>query len=155
VTVRTRAPGVIDAARVTTKIAATVYGKNLEFGVALQDAIEDQVVQSQRRLERIADNIVEIEPLKTFRVGEAIGMQHHQHAEFFRLFPEWRKGRIRQLLAGDIGDHLKAGKAQLPDAAFEFFGRFVAIRHRHGAKSLETVGLLRTERGDAVVDNLR
>ncbi len=121
----------------------------------LEYAVEDQVVQRKRRFERIADDVVEIEPFKTLRVGEAVGMEHHQHTELFCFLPERRESRIGQFLAGDVGDHLHAGEAELLDATLEFFCRFVAIRHRHRAKSLEAVGLLRAERGDAVVHDLR
>ena len=61
VTVRPRTPRVFDASAVAAKIAATMNGEQFEIGVTLEDPVEDEVVQRQRRLEWVADNIVEIE----------------------------------------------------------------------------------------------
>ena len=57
-----RAPSVIDAARIAAEIAAAVHGEDLQVRVALQHAVEDQVVQRDRGIERVADHVGEIEP---------------------------------------------------------------------------------------------
>ena len=59
--IRARAPGMVDAARVAGQIAAAVHGQDLQVGMPLQHAVEDQVVQRDRRLQRIADDVVEVE----------------------------------------------------------------------------------------------
>ena len=58
----TRAPGVIDAARVAAEIAAAVHRKDFQIGMPLQHAVEDQVVQRDGGIERIADHVGEIKP---------------------------------------------------------------------------------------------
>ena len=123
--------------------------------MALQHAVEDQVVQRNRRLQRIADDVVEIEAGEAPGVREAVGVDHDQHAEFLGLLPERREGGIGQLAAGDIGQDLHALEAELADAALELLGRLVAVGHRHAAEALEAVGLLGDELGDAVVDDPR
>ena len=155
VAVRTRAPGVVDAARIGAEIAAAVHGEDFQLRVAFEHAVEDQIMQRDRRLQRIADDVVEIKARQARRLGETVGMNHHQRAEFFRLFPERREGRIGQFLAGDVGQNLDPGETEFFDAALKLLRRFMAVRHRHRAKALEAVGLLRAERGDAVVDDLR
>src|SRR5215472_1734908 len=56
VTVRPRTPSVIDASGISAKIPATVYRKYFEPRVALEHAVEDQIVQRNRRLQRIAED---------------------------------------------------------------------------------------------------
>src|SRR6516225_3348045 len=62
VTVGAGTPRVINASTVAAKIAATMNGEQFEIRVTLEHAVEDEVVQRQCRLQRVADNIVEIEP---------------------------------------------------------------------------------------------
>ena len=101
----------IDAARIGGEIAAAVHRENLQIRVALQHAVEDQVVQRDRGLERIADDVVEIEAGEPLGLGEAVGMDHHQRAELLGLLPERREGRIGQFLAVDVGEDLHALEA--------------------------------------------
>ena len=131
----------IDAAGIPAEIAAAMHREDFQLRVPLQHAVEDQVMQRDRGLQRIADDVIEIEPLKPLCLGEAVGMQHHQHAELLSLFPERREGRIRQFLAGDVGQDLHAGEAELFDAALQLLRRLVAVGHRHRAEAFETVGI--------------
>src|SRR5262249_23558351 len=68
VRIRARAPGVIDAAAVSGEIAAAVRGKNLQLGMPFEHAVEDQVVQRDGRVERVADHVVEVEAREPFGV---------------------------------------------------------------------------------------
>ena len=43
------------------EIAAAVHGQDLQVGMPLQHAVEDQVVQGDGGLQRIADHVVEVE----------------------------------------------------------------------------------------------
>src|SRR5262245_52907570 len=56
-----RSPGMIDAARISTEVTATMSSQDLQPGMALEHSVEDQIVQRQRGIERIADHVVEIE----------------------------------------------------------------------------------------------
>ena len=46
-------------------------------------------------------------------VREAVGVDHHQHAQLLGLLPERREGRVGQLAAVDVGQHLHALEAEL------------------------------------------
>ena len=126
---------------VAREIAAAVHGEDLQVRVALQHAVEDQVVQRNRRLQRIADDVVEVEARQALGVREAVGVDDDQRAQLLGLLPERREGRVGQLAAVDVGQHLHALEAELGDAALQLLGRLVAVGHRHGAEALEAVGL--------------
>ena len=84
----------IDTSRIGAKISAAMHRQDFETRMTLQNAIEYQIVQRDRRLQRIADDIIEIKARQPGGVGEAIGMDYHQSPEFFRFLPEWRECRI-------------------------------------------------------------
>ena len=120
--------------------------------MALQHAVEDQVVQRDGGLERIADHVVEVEARQALGLGEAVGMDHHQRAELLGLLPERREGRIGQFLAGHVGQDLDALELELLHAALKLLGRLVAVAHRHAAERDQPVGVLADIFGDAVVE---
>ncbi len=154
-TVRACAPGVIDAARIGAEIAAAVHGKNLQVRMALEHAVEDEVVQRQRGLERVADDVVEIEAREALALREAVRMQQHERAELLRLLPERRKGRIGQFAARHVGQNLHALELERLDAALELLGGFRTVRHRHGAERDEAVRPSRHIFRDTIVDHAR
>src|SRR5215469_5211016 len=88
VTIGTRAPGMVDATGISAKISAAMHRQDLEPGMTLEHAIEYQIMQRDSRLQRIADNIVEVKACQPGRVSETVGMDHHQGSEFFRFLPE-------------------------------------------------------------------
>ena len=145
----------VDAPGIAAEIAAAVHGEDLQLGVTLEHAVEDQVVQGQRSLERIADDVVEVEARQPLALGEAVGMDDDQRAELLGLLPERRKGRVGQFTAGDIGENFDALELERLHAAFELFGGFVAVLHRHGAGRNEAIRVLGDECGDAVIDHAR
>ena len=98
----------IDAARIGAEITAAMHGENLEVRMPLEDAVEDQVVQRDRGVERIADHVVEVKARETLRLGETVRVDQHQRAEFLGFLPERRESRIGQLLAVDVGEDLDA-----------------------------------------------
>ena len=90
-----RAPGVIDPAGIAGKIAATVHGHQLQIGEACQRSRENQVVKRERGIERISQDIVEIEMSQSFAVGESVRMHHDECPELFgfrKERPEFRMG---------------------------------------------------------------
>ncbi len=78
----------VDAARIAAQKATAVDRNDLEIGVPLKHAIEDEIVQRDRGLQRVADDVVEVEAGEASRLGEAIGMNEHHRAEFLGLLPE-------------------------------------------------------------------
>src|SRR5581483_2493352 len=94
VTIGTRAPGMIDPAGISTEVAAAMDGEDFEPRMALKNAIKNQIMQRDRRLQRITDDVVKIKPRQPRGFGEAVGMDHHQNAELFGFSPEWRESLI-------------------------------------------------------------
>lgn len=101
-TVGACAPHVVHAAGICAQIPSAVNGENLQIGMPLEHAVEDEIMQSQRRLEGIADHIVELEAGKTLAFGKPIRMDDDEGSEFFGLGPEGGERRVRQLAPGDI-----------------------------------------------------
>ncbi|MEJ1975040.1 MAG: hypothetical protein WDN49_02280 [Acetobacteraceae bacterium] len=60
----------------------------------LQHAVEDQVVQGDRRLERIAEDVVEVEPAEPLRLGKAVRVDQHHGAQGLGSLPERGIGRV-------------------------------------------------------------
>src|SRR6516162_132605 len=89
-----RTPSMIDAPGIGAEISAAVDREDLQARKTLEHAVKDQIMQRDRGLERIADNVIEIETRQPRCFGKAIGMDHHQRAELFRLLPERRECRI-------------------------------------------------------------
>ena len=155
VRVRPRTPGMVDASRIGAEIAAAVCGENTEPGMTFEHAVKDQVVQRHRRVERIADHVVEVKARETLRLGEAGRMDEHQRVELLGLLPERREGRIGQFLAVDVGENLDALDAELLHAALELFGCLVAVLHGNAAERNQPVLVLADVFGDAVVERAR
>ena len=132
----------VDAARIGAEIAAAMHGENFQFRMPFEHAVEDQVVQSERRFERIADDVVEIKARQALALGEAVRMDDDQRAELLGLLPERREGRIGQFLAGDVGENLDALELERLHAALELLGGLLAVLHRHGAAGDEAVFVL-------------
>src|SRR6266540_5821938 len=140
-------PGVVDAPRIGAEIAAAMHGENLQVGMPLEYAIEDQIVQRDGRIERIADRVVEREPREPSRLAEAERVQHYQRAELLGLAPERRELGLGQFLAVHVGQDLDTLEAELADAALELLHGFAGIGHRHTAEPSEAVRLAGDELG--------
>src|SRR6202171_2573378 len=83
-----RAPGVVDAAGIGRKITAAMDRENLQIRVALPHALENKMVKRQRRLERIADHVVEIIAAEALAFGKSVGMDYDERLKLFRLRPK-------------------------------------------------------------------
>src|SRR5664279_1711667 len=129
-----------------------VHGQHAKLGMAFEDAVEDQVVQRHRGVERIADHVVEVKARETLRLGETGRVDQHQRVELLGFFPERRESRIGQFLAVDVGKNLDALEAERLHAALEFLCRLVAVLHRHAAERNKPVAVLADIFGDAVVE---
>src|SRR5262249_43872262 len=123
--VAARAPGMVDAARISPQKAATVDRDDLDIGVPLEHAVEDEIVQRDRGIERITDDVVEVEARKASRLGEAVGMDEHDCAELLGLLPERRESGVRELFAGYIGENLHAFELERCNAALKLARGFV------------------------------
>ena len=150
-----RAPGMVDAAGIGRQEAAAVDGEDLQVRQALENAVEDQAMQRDGGLQRVADDVGEVVFLEAPPLGEAVGMDHDEAAELLGLPPERLVLRRRQLVAVDVGEDLDALEAEVVDAEGEFLRRRRAVLQRHRAEAREAVRALVHEGGDAFVDDLR
>src|SRR3954467_12835631 len=90
----------VAARGVGAEIAAAMRGNDLEPGEAIERSLEDQVLQGDRGVERIADGVrqpaIALETLGEFRC--ALRMDEQYRAEFFRLGPDGMEFRIGKIL---------------------------------------------------------
>src|SRR5262249_5128642 len=106
----------IDAARIGAKETSAMDRDDLEIGMALKHAVEDEIVQRDRSLQWIADDVVEVEAREASRLGEAVGVNEHDGAEFLGPPPERRESGVGEFSAGDIGENLHALELELRHA---------------------------------------
>src|SRR4051794_36203799 len=91
----------VAARRIRSQIAAAMRGKHLQTREAVERPLEDQMLQGNGRVERIADRIrqpaIAFEALRKFR--RALRMNEQDGAEFFGLGPNGMKFGIGKVLA--------------------------------------------------------
>src|SRR5262245_48322669 len=79
----------IRPATVGCQVSASMCRADLEAGKTIERALEDQVREEHRRLERIADRVSQsalpLEPHVLRRAGRGLRMHEEQHAELLRL----------------------------------------------------------------------
>ena len=119
--------------------------------MALEYTVEDQVVEGERGLERIADDVVEIEAGEAFTFGETVRMDHHERAEFFGFCPKRSEIRIGKLPSSDIRKDLDTLQSESAHQPIEFRNCFLAVCHRYAAETDKTVRLSCDIFGNAVV----
>ena len=146
----------IDAAGIGRKIAAAVHREDLQLGMPLQHAVEDQVVQGDGGLERIADHVVEVEAREPLGVGEAVGMDDDERVELFGLLPERREVRLGEL---PCPRHWSGSPTPFMPSDFTQRSSSLAASppsdERHGAERHEAVGLARDVFREPVVHQAR
>jgi len=78
---------------------------DLEPGIGIERPLENQVRESDRRLQRVADHILQhtvaLEPARDAQLRDTLRVNENQHAQLFGLGPERMKFGIQELLAAD------------------------------------------------------
>src|SRR3984893_3182519 len=120
-----------------------MHGHQLQIGEACQRSRKNQVVKRKRRIERIAENIVEIKMVQALAMGESIRMHHDKRAELLSPGKKRSEFRIGQFLALGIGRDLYALQLQVSHDVVEFTDSDFRLLQRHDAKSDKAVGLAR------------
>src|SRR5438445_328456 len=148
----------VGACRVGRQIAAAVRRADLQPGEPVERAFEDQVRERDRRLERIADGVLEpaAAPEPRLEIGRgAVGLRvdEHQHAQLLGLGPERVEPRVGQILAGDAAAHAGAEQAVLPAAFLELLRGEVRVLQRHRRERDEAIGIRRAGLGKLIVPN--
>ncbi len=84
----------IDPPRVAGKVPTAMHGHQLQIGKTRERSRKNQVVKRERCIERIAENIVEIEMGQALAMGESVRMHHDERAELLGLGKEGAEFRI-------------------------------------------------------------
>src|SRR5207237_8360116 len=118
-------------------------------------ALEYQMGEKARRLERIADRVAEsaaaAQPLILSRAGGVARVHEHERAELLRLRPEGIEFRRRELLAFDAAADGRAAQPELLDPVFELLGREIGELERNGREAREPIGMRRAPCGQLLV----
>ncbi len=112
-------------------------------------------MQRHRGVQRIADNVAEVEAPEAPRLGEATRVDEHHGAQRLGTRPERLEAGVRQLQLADMGQDLDTFEAQHLDAMLEFLGCRGAPRlQRHRTQRRRNpIRQPRGDRGDAFVDH--
>src|SRR5882724_1152327 len=100
-------------------------------------------MQRKRRLERIAEYVVEIEVGEAIAVGKAVRMHHDECPEMFGPCKEGAEFWIRQFLAIDIGQDFDALQFQILHHVIELADREFWLLQGDDAEPDKAVGLAR------------
>src|SRR6202023_1024187 len=134
---------------------AGMSGADLEPGIGIERALENQMRQRDRRFERVTDDIVQhavpFEPPGGVELGRALRMDENQRAELFGLGPERMEFRIRQLLAIDAAADQRAAQSELPDRNFELLGGEIRVLQGNRRQADEAVRLCRADVGELLI----
>src|SRR5580700_5910274 len=100
---RPHLPAVHPAAALVWDEAAAVRHDEIQLGMALEHAAENQAGAGDGGVERIADQVAEIIRAQPVGAGDIAGMDHHEGVEFGGRGPERLEARIVEILAVDVG----------------------------------------------------
>src|SRR5216683_4069451 len=99
---------------------------DLEPGIGIERPLENQVRESDRRLQRVTDHVLQhavpFEPAGGAHLGGTLWVDENHHVELFGLGPEWMKFRVGQLLAVDTAPDQNAPQSEPLDRIFELLG---------------------------------
>src|SRR3954470_7857561 len=114
-------------------------GDDLETWKTVKCPFEDQVLQSNRGVEWIADCVrqpaIAFEALGGF--GRALRMDEQNRAEVFSLGPHRMEFRVGKILAQHTGADGSPPQALLPDSCFELLNCEVGKLQGQGGESAE------------------
>src|SRR5205823_7669665 len=118
-------------------------GADLEAGKTVERALEDQVGERERRLERVADGVFQpaVAAQAALQLGRALRMDEDQHAELLGPGPEGMELRVRQLRAVHAAADAGAAQAELPDAVLELLHGEIRELQRDRSEGDEALGL--------------
>ena len=152
-----RTPGVVHARPVVRDVAAPMRHQHLQLRMPCHHAVEDQVRHRHRRLQRVADDVVEVVVRQPVGLGVAQRVHEDQHAE---LLAAGEKGLqpqagVGQVLAVDVGADFHALEIQRLDRVIQFAHREFGVLQGHRAQADKTVGRVGDDLRDALVDLAR
>src|SRR4029450_12947533 len=103
----------VDAPDQDWQDAAGVRQVDLEFGMAVEHPSEDEMRGCGRRVDGVAEKVVEIEHAEALAPDRLLGMQKDRQIEGLDLRQNGLKHRIVEIVAVDLGPHIDAAHARL------------------------------------------
>src|SRR4030042_3766647 len=100
------------------KLPPAMSQDHFQVGIFFKNTAEDQMGRSNVRVERIPDEIVEIEILETVHPGNMMGVDEHRQSLFFQDRINRPEDRIPQFPFSHMGANLYSPKAQLVTPPF-------------------------------------
>src|ERR1700720_1579992 len=129
---------------------------------AVERALEDQMRQRDRGLQRVADNIRQpaaaLQPAAGFELGRALRMNEDDDAKLLRLGPERMQLWIGKLGAVNAPADQRAAHAETLDRILQLLGGEIGVCQRHRGEADEAVRRLAADLGELLVlqfDDLR
>src|SRR5215469_3972016 len=153
-TIIARAPGVIDPAWITAKIPSAMGRKDFQIRMTLEHAVENKIMERNGRLQRITDDVVEIETRKARAFGKAVRVNNDERVQLVSFRPEWLQACIGKFFAGHIGENFHAAESKRAHRTFKFIGRLDAILKWNAPESDKPVRGPSHVGGKPVVDDL-
>jgi hypothetical protein len=136
---------------VRAEIAAAMRCNDLEAWEAIERSLEDQVLQGDRGIERIADGVrqpaIALETLGELR--RALRMDEQHCAEFFRLGPDGMEFRIGKILAQHAAADRSPAQALFLDRRLQLLHREIGILQWQGSEGGTRLPLTLTGRRGA------
>ena len=140
---------------VRRQVSAAVGAANPETGKPVERAFENQMREERRRLERVADGVLQAaSPLEARVLGRPrrrLRVHEEQHAELFGLRPEGIEAPVRQLLAFDAAADRGAAQSQLADGVVELLGGEIGMLQRDRRHADEPIRMRAAPLGDLLV----
>ena len=129
---------------------------DLEARIAVERAIEDQVLQRDRGLERVADGVGEPAVALETRgeLGRALRMDEQHGAELLGLRPHRVIFRVGEVVAQHAAADRRAAQALLLDCGLELRDRKIGELQRERREGGKSIGLRGAELGQLLVVDL-
>src|ERR1044071_3494129 len=131
-------------------------GDDFQPGVFVERAFKNEVLQRDRRVERIADGVgepaVALESARKLR--RALRMDEQRRAEFLSLGPYRGKFRFGKILAEHASADSRALQPLLLDGGFELLHREIGELQAERGKRREAIRVRGAELGELLVVDL-
>src|SRR6185295_19405976 len=111
--------GVVETPPIAGDVAATMRDADFQFGKAFEIAVENQMPDAQRGIQRMSDRVRKIMILHAADQAGAERMQEDHHAEFLDAGKELFESSAGEVDAPDIGAQFDAAEAELLDGALQ------------------------------------
>ena len=127
--------------------------QHFELGKLVEHTLENQFLQRNRCVQRIADHIrqpaIALEP--GGQLGRALRMNKEHHAQLLRLGQHGVVDRVAEVIAGHAAAYGRAFQAMFADGVIEHLHGQVGKLHRQRSKGRQTLRVIGAQLGEAFV----